>query len=123
LVEWVPSTAEPSGPEALAKCDEERGTGGAGRREPVFQQNLHVLDGGDQPILNLHPPEASPAGAFESVMIGRVRKADLRQMLSSAPIASGGGAVRLLTGTVQQGLLFVSVDRASIYGCAGALGA
>ena len=92
----------------------ERGPGGGDRWKPMLQEDLHILDGGDQPVLNLHAPESSPAGAFEAVMIGGIREADFRQMLSAASVASGGGAMCLLAGSVQECLLFMTMKCAPL---------
>ena len=93
--------------------------GGCGRSRPLLEQDFDVLNGGDQPILNLHAPQPSPAGAFEPMVVGRIRETNLGQMLSSFSISSGGRAVRLLARPIQQGLLFVSVNRTTVSGGAG----
>ena len=66
----------------------------------MLQEDLHVLDGGNQPVLNLHAPQPPPAGPFETVMIGGVGEADFRQMLSTLTVPPRGGAVRLLAGSI-----------------------
>jgi hypothetical protein len=73
------------------------------------QQQADVLDGGDQPVLNLHPPESSPPGPFETVMVGRVGKAGLGQVLATLAISSGGGTVGLVAGSIQQVIATVSL--------------
>ena len=80
--------------------NQQRGSSARDGPPAVLQQNLDVLDCGNQPVLNLDAPESSPAGPFEAVMIGGVGEADFRQMLPTLPVPPGGGAVRLLTGAV-----------------------
>jgi len=81
--------------------EEESGPGGGDGWQPMLQEDLYILDGGDQPVLNLHPPQAPPAGPFETVMIGGVGEADFRQMLAALTVPPRGGAVRLLAGAIQ----------------------
>jgi hypothetical protein len=91
------------------------------RLADVFEQDLDVLDGRNQPVLNLHPPQPSPAGAFESMVVGRVRKADLREVLPALAIPSRRRAVSLPARLIEQFLVFVAVNRASV-GSAGRRG-
>ncbi len=59
------------------------------------KQDAHVLDRGDQVILDLLPPEPSPARPFEVMVIGRIGKAAFHEMLPAAPIALRSATVRL----------------------------
>ena len=61
------------------------------------QQDAHVLDGCNQVVLDLLPPEPSPARAFEVMIVGGISKTAFHQMLSSSAIAPGGLAVGLRT--------------------------
>jgi len=92
--------------------DDECGPGSGHRPQVVLQQDLDVLNSGNQPVLNLDAPQSSPAGPFEAVMIGGVGEADFGQVLATLSVPPRGGAVRLLAGSVQQGLMFVTVNRA-----------
>jgi len=76
----------------------------------VGQQDAHVLDRGDQVILNLLSPEPSPTRSFEVMIVGRIGKATFREMLPAAAVALGGAAVRLAPRYIQEGLFFVSFD-------------
>jgi hypothetical protein len=49
------------------------------------QQDAHVLDRGNQVILNLLSPESSPARALEVMIIGRVSKALFHELLWYSP--------------------------------------
>jgi hypothetical protein len=47
----------------------------------VCEQDAHILDGRDQVILDLLTPEPPPARTFEVVIIGRISKTALDQVL------------------------------------------
>ena len=61
----------------------------------VGQQDAHVLDGGDQVILDLLPPESSPARPFEVMIVGRIGKARFHELLPASSIPARGAAVSL----------------------------
>ena len=66
-------------------------------RRRIGQENAHVLDGGDQVILDLLAPEASPARAFEVMIVSRIGKALLHHLLAAFTIAPRRSAVGLGT--------------------------
>ena len=76
------------------------------------EQDAHVLDRGDQVILDLLPPEASPARPLEVVIVSRVGKALLHELLAALAITSRPTAVGLLSRYIQECLFFVPVERA-----------
>ena len=59
------------------------------------QQDAHILDGGDQVILDLLSPETPPAGAFEVVVIGGIGKTRFHQVLTPFAITARGEALSL----------------------------
>ena len=59
------------------------------------EQDAHILDGRDQVILDLLTPEPPPARTFEVVIIGRIGKTALDQVLAPSAIAPRGATVRL----------------------------
>ena len=59
------------------------------------EQDAHILDGRDQAILDLLTPEPPPARTFEVVIIGRISKTALDQVLAPSAITPSGAAVRL----------------------------
>ncbi len=59
------------------------------------EQDAHILDGRDQVILDLLSPEPPPTRTFEVVIIGRISKTALDQVLAPSAIAASGAAVRL----------------------------
>jgi len=56
-------------------------------------------------------------------MIGGIRETNFHQVLPSFPISVSGGTVGLVAGSIQQGLVFMPMNRATVGGGAGALGA
>ena len=73
----------------------------------MSQQDTDVLDGGDQVILDLLSPETSPTRALEVLVVGRIRKTALHQMLPSFAISPGGGAMGLGECYIQGSLFFM----------------
>jgi len=63
----------------------------------VREQDAHILDGRDQVILDLLTPEPPPARTFEVVIIGRISKTALDQVLASFEESPGTGQSRVLT--------------------------
>ena len=61
----------------------------------VGQQDADVLDGCDQVILDLLPPESSPARTFEVMVISRIGKARFHELLPASSIPARGAAVSL----------------------------
>ena len=61
----------------------------------MSEQDAHVLDRRDQVILDLLSPEPSPARTFEVVIVGRISKTALDQVLAPPAIAPRGATVRL----------------------------
>jgi hypothetical protein len=59
----------------------------------VSEQDAHVLDGGDQVILDLLAPEPSPPRPFEVMIVGGIGKALLHQLLAALAIAPRTGVV------------------------------
>ena len=59
------------------------------------EQDAHILDGRDQVILELLTPEPPPARTLEVVIIGRISKTALDQVLAPSAIAPRGATVRL----------------------------
>ena len=88
------------------------GRWGHGFWTPRAQQDLDVLDRSNQPVLNLDAPQPPPPRPLEPVVVGRIRKTTLDQMLPALPIPPGGGAVGLAARLFQQGVVFVAVNRA-----------
>src|SRR5438128_11706483 len=87
----------------------------------MIWQDAHVLDRGDQVILNLLAQEPSPTRAFEVMIIGGISKTGFHQMLSPFAIALGGATVRLAPCYIQGRLFFVPLKRPSV-SCPRALG-
>ncbi len=56
-------------------------TGAGGPAQPS-----NVLHRGDDPVLDLLPPESAPAGTFEVIVIRRVREAAFHQMRTAPAI-------------------------------------
>ncbi len=46
------------------------------------EQDAHILDGRDQVILDLLTPEPPPASSFEVMIVGRIGKTALDQVLA-----------------------------------------
>ena len=67
----------------------------------MVQEDAHVLDGGDQVVLDLLAPEPLPARAFEVMIVGRISKAAFHEVLSSSAIAACGGTVSLRSRYIQ----------------------
>src|SRR6266850_3547576 len=60
---------------ACRKCRfESDGTRGRRLWQRANQHEPNVLDRGNEVILNLLPPQATPAGAFETVVVGCIGK-------------------------------------------------
>ena len=59
------------------------------------EQDAHILDGRDQVILDLLTPEPPPARTFEVMIVGRIGKTALDQVLAPSAIAPRGATVRL----------------------------
>ena len=59
------------------------------------EQDAHILDGRDQVILDLLTPEPPPARTFEVVIIGRISKTALDQVLAPSAIAPRSATARL----------------------------
>ena len=51
------------------------------------QQDVHILNRGDQVVLNLLSPEPPPAGAFEVMIVGGIGKTLLHQLLPAFAIS------------------------------------
>ena len=76
------------------------------------EEDAQVLDGGDQIILDLLPPEPSPARPFEVMIVGRISKTSLHELLAASAIAPRRAAVGLRTCYIQERLFFVPVHSA-----------
>ena len=61
----------------------------------VREQDAHILDGRDQVILDLLTPEPTPASSFEMMIVGRISKTALDQVLAPSAIAPRRATVRL----------------------------
>jgi len=61
------------------------------------KEDSYILDRGDQVILNLLSPEPPPAGTFEVMIISRISKTALHQMMSPFAITPRGKTVGLST--------------------------
>ncbi len=85
------------------------------------EKDAHVLDGGDQVVLDLLPPEPSPARPFEVMVVSRIGKTRFHELLPAPSIPARGPTVRLASCQIKGRLLFVSVQSASRL-CSGALG-
>src|SRR5690349_2577385 len=57
-------------------------------------QQGNVLHGGDDPVLDLLPPQTPPACSFEVIPIRRVRKAALHQVATAVTISVCFGQTR-----------------------------
>ena len=77
------------------RCRQRHRDRGARLRILVREQDAHILDGCDQVILDLLSPEPPPTRTFEVVIIGRISKTALDQVLAPSAIAASGAAVRL----------------------------
>ena len=90
--EWSVSKA---GLQSCYRCRQRHRGRGARLRILVREQDAHILDGRDQVILDLLTPESPPVCAFEVVIVSRISKTTLHQMLRAFPIAPSGATVRL----------------------------
>ena len=81
-----------------------------GRINGRFGQRSPVLYGGDQPILNLLPPEPAPARPFEPVIVCRIGKTAFHQMLTPPPVPPGRRTVGLDPRPIQKLLIHVTMD-------------
>ena len=62
-----------------------------------FHQKLHVLHGGDEPVLDVLAPQPPPPAPLEPVFVGGLRKTCLRSMSAAAAGHAGpAGCVRWL---------------------------
>ena len=66
----------------------------------VREQDAHILDRRDQVILDLLAPESSPARAFEVMIVGRISKTALDQVLAALAITPRRATVRLGAGSI-----------------------
>ena len=78
----------------------------------MCEQDAHVLDRGDQVILNLLAPESSPARALEVMIVGRVSKTLFHELLSALSIPSRRATVGLFARYIQGPLVLMSFERA-----------
>ena len=60
-------------------------------------EDAHVLDRRDGVILDLLPPETPPTGTFEVMIVSRVRKTALHQMMAPFTITSRSETMCLST--------------------------
>src|SRR6187402_1547222 len=65
------------------------------------QIDFEVLDGGDEQILDLLPPEAAPARTFEAVLDGGLTKVAFLEPLPPLSIAPRSRSVGLAPGSIQ----------------------
>ena len=72
----------------------------AGLPTTVGQQDAHVLDRGDQVILDLLAPEPAPARPLEVMVVGCVGKAAFHEMLPATAIPLRGATARLAAGYI-----------------------
>src|SRR6266550_3513701 len=77
------------------RCRQRHRGRGARLRILVCEQDAHILDGRDQVILDLLSPEPPPTRTFEVVIVGRISKTALDQVLAPSAIAPRGATVRL----------------------------
>src|ERR1035437_9484946 len=61
----------------------------AGPRPECAGQDLHVLAGRDEPVLDLLAPQPTPAGTFEPMAVGGLRETAFHQVTTPAVIAPG----------------------------------
>ena len=97
---------------------------GQPRHNPVFArqwpgtksagQELHILAGGDEPVLDLLAPEPAPARAFATMTVGALREAAFHQMTPAAVISPGFGAGRLRSGAQDQFMFAVTAHHAAV---------
>ena len=81
----------------------------------VPEDQLDVLAGGDEPVLDLLTPQPPPAGLLEVVEIGRLREAALHQISAATAIAPGDGTQALGLGALDQLVLEVPMQRATVH--------
>ena len=62
--------------------------------------------------MDLLSPEPPPTGAFEVMIVGRVRKALFHELLSALSISSRGATVGLFACYIQGRLVLMSFERA-----------
>ena len=88
-----------------------------GRKGPsgqCFDQKADVLARSDHPILDLLPPQAAPSGAFEAVAVGGLGEATLGEVLAPCAVPTCGDTEPLLLGTLNQGLVAMSLEGATV---------
>src|SRR5205809_3617147 len=84
-----------AGLQSCYRCRQRHRGRGARLRILVREQDAHILDGRDQVILDLLTPEPPPARTFEMMVVSRISKTALDQVLAPSAIAPRGTTVRL----------------------------
>lgn len=86
------------------------------------QENLEVLQGGDELILDGLRGEATPAGSLEAMLGGGFGKVAFLEPLPMRAIAPGGRAMRLAPRSLQKVMARIAIETAPGLGTGAAGG-
>jgi hypothetical protein len=89
-------------------------TTGKGRESA--EEDFQILKRGDEQVLNLLAPQATPAGSLEAMLNGSFAEVAFLEPLASLTVAPSGRSVRLPSGSVEEFLTGVTFEGAPRFG-------